>query len=258
VLGATAPLRVVIVDDEPLARRGVRARLLALGDVEIVGECASGREAVRDIPSLAPELVFLDVQMPGLGGFDVIAELGPERMPPVVFVTAFDAHALRAFEAHALDYLLKPIDDERFAAAVARARRRVLERRAGAMAGELASALAELRRGGPQPIAVRDRGRVLLLDPREIDWLEAEGDYVRLHVGDRAHLHRATMASMEELLDPRRFARVHRSAIVNVARVRALRPRGDREYTVVLHGGAEIPLSRGCRDRVRALLGDVV
>ena len=201
--------------------------------------------------------MFLDVQMPGLGGFDVIAEIGAERMPVVVFVTAYDTHALKAFEARALDYLLKPIDDDRFAAAVAQARRRVAERRAGALATELAGALASLGTSSETSrITVRDRGRVLLLDPAEIDWLEAEGDYVRLHVGARSHLHRATMAAMEAQLDPRRFARVHRSAIVNVARVREVRPRGERDYTVVLRDGTAVALGRGFRDRLRALLGD--
>jgi two-component system LytT family response regulator len=266
--GAAAPLRVLIVDDEPLARRGVRARLLALGGggLEIVGECAGGRDAVRAIGELAPDLVFLDVQMPGLDGFGVIEAVGAERMPAVVFVTAYDQHALRAFDAHALDYLLKPIDDERFAVAVSRARQRVAERRSGARADALAARLAAALAGLGAPAAapesasgdrlvVRDRGRVLLIDPAEVDWVEAEGDYVRLHVGGRGHLHRETMAAMEARLGPRRFARIHRSAIVNVDRVREVRPRGDREYTVVLRDGTRLGLSRGYRDRMRALLG---
>jgi two-component system LytT family response regulator len=243
--GAPPSLRALIVDDEPLARRGIRARLLAAGGVEVVGECGSGREAVRAIGELAPDLVFLDVQMPGLDGFGVVDAVGAGRMPTVVFVTAYDQHALRAFEARALDYLLKPIDDERFAVMVARARQRVAERRAGARAD-----------AAGERLAVRDRGRVLLVEPAEIDWVEAEGDYVRLHVGGRGHLHRETMAAMEARLAPLRFARIHRSAIVNVARVREVRPRGDREYTVVLRDGTRLGLSRGYRDRLRALLGE--
>lgn len=242
------PLRVAIVDDEPLARRGVRARLLKLGDVEIVAESASGREAVVAIPESTPDVVFLDVQMPGLDGFDVVNAIGAEKMPVVVFVTAYDTHALRAFEAQALDYLLKPIDDDRFAAAVAQARRRVAEREARALVTRVVA----------ERIAVRDRGRVTLIDPQEIDWLEAEGDYVRLHVRGRGHLHRATMAVMEQSLDPTRFVRVHRSAIVNVAQIREVRRRGDREFTVILRDGTSVALSRGYRENVRALLGDVV
>ena len=263
----SAPLRALVVDDEPLARRGVRARLAALGGVEIVGECAGGRDAVRAIGELAPDLVFLDVQMPGLDGFGVVDAVGAARMPPVIFVTAYDEHALRAFDAHALDYLLKPIDDERFAVAVARARQRVMERRSGAradaLAARLAAALADAAAAPPTPtpaagprLVVRDRGRVLLIDPADVDWVEAEGDYVRLHVAGRGHLHRETMAAMEARLAPPRFARIHRSAIVNVDRVREVRPRGDREYTVVLRDGTRLGLSRGYRDRVRTLLGE--
>src|SRR5688572_24500100 len=167
-------LRVLIVDDEPLSRRGVRARLLGHEDMDVVGEAENGLDAVWAIRQLAPDLVFLDVQMPGLDGFGVVEQVGVERMPVVVFLTAFDDHALKAFEVQALDYLLKPIDDERFAVTLQRARRRVAERRAGA-----GTTLPGLR------IAARDRGRVFLLDANEIDWVEADGDYVRIHAGDR-------------------------------------------------------------------------
>src|SRR5687768_16995913 len=170
-------LRVLIVDDEPLARRGVRARLLGQPDMDVVAEAENGLDAVWAVRQLAPDLVFLDVQMPGLDGFGVIEQVGVERMPVVVFLTAFDDHALKAFEAQALDYLLKPIDDERFDVTLQRARRRITERRAGA-----ATTLPGLR------ITARDRGRVLLLDANEIDWIEADGDYVRIHAGDRALL----------------------------------------------------------------------
>lgn len=244
-------IRALIVDDEPLARRGIRVRLERGGDVEIVAECANGRDAARAIGACSPDLVFLDVQMPGLDGFGVVEQIGTDRMPPVVFVTAYDAHALRAFDVHALDYLLKPIDDERFAIALARARRRIDERAAanGGVAGatrpNLAGAIADLRE---RRILIRDRGRVLVVNEADVDWIEAEGDYVRVHTAGRGHLMRETMAAMADRLDPSRFARIHRSTIVNVARIRELRPHPNREYTVVLQDGTRLKLSRGYRE----------
>jgi two-component system, LytTR family, response regulator len=236
-------IHALIVDDEPLARRGIRVRLERAGGVEVIGECASGSEAVTVIRHLEPDLVFLDVQMPGLDGFDVVERVGVERMPPVVFVTAYDAHALRAFDVHALDYLLKPIDDERFDTAVERARRRVGEREA--MGRQLAAALGDLR---PRRILIKDRGRVVILNEADVDWVEAEGDYVRVHAGGRGHLLRETMSAMEERLDPGSFARIHRSTIVNVGRIRELKPLPNREYTVVLKDGTQLRLSRSYRD----------
>ncbi len=239
-------IHALIVDDEPLARRGIRVRLERAGDVEVIGECASGSEAVTVIRHLEPDLVFLDVQMPGLDGFDVVERVGVERMPPVVFVTAYDAHALRAFGVHALDYLLKPIDDERFDTAVERARRRIGEREA--MGRHLAAALGDLR---PRRILIKDRGRVVILNEADVDWVEAEGDYVRVHAGGRGHLLRETMSAMEERLDPASFARIHRSTIVNVSRIRELKPLPNREYTVVLEDGTKLRLSRSYRDALR-------
>jgi two-component system LytT family response regulator len=236
-------VRVLIVDDEPLARRGVRARLLGHEDMSVVGEADNGLDAVWAVRRLAPDIVFLDVQMPGLDGFGVVEQVGVERMPVVVFLTAFEEHALKAFEAQALDYLLKPIDDERFAMALSRARKRIAERRAGA-----AMTLPGLR------IAARDRGRVLLLDANEVDWIEADGDYVRLHAGERGLLVRETMTAIESRLPPEKFVRIHRSTIVNVAAVRELVPHVNREFIVILKTGARLKLSRGFRDRVVALL----
>lgn len=238
-------LRVLIVDDEPLARRGVRARLLGQPDMDVVGEAENGLDAVWAVRQLAPDLVFLDVQMPGLDGFGVIEQVGVERMPVVVFLTAFDDHALKAFEAQALDYLLKPIDDERFGMTLQRARRRIAERRAGA-----ATTLPGLR------IAARDRGRVLLLDANEIDWIEADGDYVRIHAGERGLLVRETMKTIESRLPPEKFVRIHRSTIVNVTCVRELVPHVNREFIVILKDGARLKLSRGYRDRLVTLLGN--
>jgi two-component system LytT family response regulator len=227
-------LRVLIVDDEPLARRGLRVRLEAMSGIEIVGECESGRTAIAAIESDRPDVVLLDVQMPGLDGFDVVEAIGTADMPVTIFVTAFDAHAIRAFDAHALDYLLKPIDDERFALAIERARTRVLER------GSTQS--AQGRR-----IIFRDRGSVIFLDHEDIDWISAEGDYVRVHAKGRGHLVRHTMSAMEERLDPTRFARIHRSAIVNVDRVAEIRPHGERDHIVVLKDGTRLKMSRAYR-----------
>jgi two-component system LytT family response regulator len=246
-------IRALVVDDEPLARRGIRVRLERGGGVEVIGECANGSEAVSAIRDLAPDLVFLDVQMPGLGGFDVIERVGVERMPPVVFVTAYDAHALRAFDVHALDYLLKPIDDERFDTAVERARRRVAERQVSAMGRQLAAALEDLR---TRRILIKDRGRVVIVNETDVDWIEAEGDYVRVHAGGRGHLLRETMTAMAERLDPASFARIHRSTIVNVSRIRELKPLPNREFTVVLKDGTQLRLSRSYRDALRGHFAD--
>ncbi len=284
------PLRVLVVDDEPLARRGVRARLVAAeaaGAVTVVAEAADGHEAVDLLLRLTPDVVFLDVRMSGLDGFAVLdavrATVGPGAMPVVVFLTAYDQYALRAFEAQALDYLLKPIDEQRFAEALARAGARVAERRAGALGRRVAAALADTGTGGvadtawnglppgagpapvsratemqaPRPIAsflVRRGGRTLVVRAADVDWIAADGDYVRLHVGRDAHLVRETMTRVEARLDPARFARVHRSAIVNVERVRELLPYSNREAILVLAGGTRLKVSRGYRDRLAALL----
>lgn len=242
-------LRVLIVDDEPLARRGLRVRLERLPDVEIVSECGSGSEAVAAIETHAPDVVLLDVQMPELDGFDVIDAVGVDRMPVTIFVTAYDAHAIRAFEANALDYLLKPVDDDRFARAIERARGRVAERDARVREREMAAVLAAAPRRETR-IALRDRGRVIVLEHADIDWISAEGDYVRVYAGGRGYLVRHTMQAMEARLDPAAFARIHRSAIVNVARVREVRPHGDRDYIVTLRDDTKLKMSRSHRDRL--------
>jgi two-component system LytT family response regulator len=230
-------VRVLVVDDEPLARRGVRIHLEAIGGFEIIGEAASGREAIDRIESLRPHAVFLDVQMPGIDGFGVVDAIGVGRMPVTVFVTAYDAHALRAFEAHAIDYVLKPIDPARFADAAKRVRSLV------------ASGSA------PQRLVLRDGARVIVAEAGEIDWIEADGDYVRVYIGGRGYLVRHTIGRMEERLDPSRFQRIHRSTIVNVARVREVKPDGDRRYRVMLRDGTSLTMSRGFRERLAALIG---
>jgi two-component system LytT family response regulator len=275
-------IRALIVDDEPLAREGVRLRLARHADVEVVGEAGDGASAVDAVRALAPDLVFLDVQMPGLTGVEVIEALPAERMPAIVFVTAYDQYAIRAFEANALDYLLKPFDEDRFAAAVDRARRRIAERRDGEMGRRLAALLAEYGRGAdgspaaqtasPAPpsassataedaqryvdrLVLKDAASVTFVPVAELDWVEADGDYMRLHTGPKSRLMRSTMAELERRLDPSRFVRIHRSTIVNVARIREMRPTFHGEYTVVLHDGVRLKLSRGYRDRLQSLLG---
>ena len=254
-------IRVLIADDEPPARSRLRHLLAAREGVEIVAESASGAETVAAIRSTSPDLVFLDVQMPDLDGFGVVAEIGPELMPTVVFVTAYDQYALRAFEACALDYLLKPFDDERFARSLDRAREEVRRSRLDGLCGKLRTLLAEVppHPGAPQEssadrLVIRSAGRVLLIETADVDWIEGAGSYVRLHVGTRSHLLRQTLSRLESLLDRDRFLRIHRSTMVNLKRVRELRPRSHGESTVVLRDGTELKLSRTYRDRLARLL----
>jgi two-component system, LytTR family, response regulator len=229
-------LSVVVADDEPLGRRGIVARLARSERVRVVAECGDGRTAVDAVTRLAPDILFLDVRMPGLDGFGVVEALPEKARPHVVFVTAHDRHAVEAFRVRALDYLVKPIDDERFAQALAR----VFE-----AADASAAAPAE-------PFRVRSRGRVALVPPGEVDWIEAQGDYACLHAGPRDFLVRETMASLERRLDPR-FLRVHRSAIVNVERIRELRSRENGDFLVSLEGGGELRLARTRREAVARL-----
>lgn len=248
-------ITVLIVDDEPPARAKLRRFLAAEAGVEVVGEAESGTEAVAAIERLRPALVFLDVQMPGLDGFGVLAALGEaldsEPLPHVVFVTAFDEYALRAFEVNAVDYLLKPFDSARFRTALERAKER-LQRRGGGDVERIAALLAQVR---PRPeylerILVRGRDRAVFLELSEVRWFEAEQNYVRLHTAGGSHLVRGTLAALEERLDPRHFLRIHRSRIVNTAHVRELRPWSHGDYQVVLRDGTELTLSRRYRDRL--------
>lgn len=234
-------MRALIVDDEPLARRGVALRLAEFG-ADIVGECGDGKSALAKILELAPDLVFLDVQMPECGGFDVVKILEADgALPVVVFVTAYDEYALRAFDAGALDYLLKPFDDARFALALRRAKEK-LSAREPASAGGVGAAQA------PTPtLTVRSAGREVYLRLPDIDWVEAADYYVCLHVGPKAHLLRRSMTELERDLDPHLFCRIHRSTIVNLRRVRALEVDGAGEYEVILEGGQKLRLSRRFR-----------
>ncbi len=252
----SAPLRVLVVDDEPPARAEVRRILETQPDVEIVGECGDGAAAIARIRADAPDLVFLDIQMPGVTGFGVIREIGADAMPPVIFVTAYEEFALRAFEAHALDYLLKPYEEERLLAALEHARTRLRrpepddDVRLHAFTEFLAG---DARRTYPEVFAVRAGERYQVVRVAEIRWVEAEGSYVRLHLATGDRLMRQSISAMEEsLLDPAQFLRTHRGAIVNLARIVAVEPVSRAEYAVILDDGSRVPCSRGYRDQLRA------
>jgi len=249
-------LRTLIADDEPLARVGIRTLLVGDPLIEVVGEARSGTEAIDAFRTLRPDLLFLDIQMPGATGFEVLEALGPIDPALVVFVTAFDEYAVRAFEARALDYLLKPVDPERFRRTMERVHARSRERGAGAIDDDLRRLLADVAGRVPYPerIAVKVGSRTRFLRVSEIDWMEAEGNYIRLHVGDRSHLLRETMGAMEARLDPARFVRIHRSTFVNVDRVREMESVSRSESIVVLQDGRKLTASRGYRERLREVL----
>jgi two-component system, LytTR family, response regulator len=256
-------LRAVIVDDEELARRGIRALLTRAGDVEIVSECASGEEAIEAISATEPELVYLDIHMQGKTGFDVIAALPKTKCPHVIFVTAFDRFAVRAFEIHALDYLLKPVNEARFYASLERARLAVAGVRDDSMIRRFLQIATELRASSGQELrpAIADRipvkahGRVMIVNVAEIDWVESDGDYVSVHVGAKSWLLRETIAAAEARLALSGFVRIHRSTLVNISRVRELLPLSKGEFTVVLLDGTELKLSRNYRFALERLLG---
>jgi two-component system LytT family response regulator len=249
-------IRALVVDDEPLARRRIRQLLAHDHEIETVGECADGFEAIAAINSHAPDLVFLDVQMPELDGFDVLARLDRARLPLVVFVTAYDSYALRAFEVSAVDYLLKPFDRRRFAAALARVKSRLARERGTELTARTLALLEELRarESHVERLMIKAGGRAFFLKTDEIDWIEAEGKYVRLHAARESYLLREPIGSLEAQLDPRKFLRIHRSSIVNIDRVRELQPWFHQDYRVILRDGTELTLSRSCRKKLAELL----
>ncbi len=261
-------IRTLIVDDEPAARDGIRVLLAADPEVEIIGECADGETAARMIRDDPPDLLLLDVQMPGQDGFALLRDVGPERITAVVFVTAYDQYALRAFDVHAVDYLLKPFDDERFRQAIDRAKQQIRQGQLGDLHERLLALLRDAPGGAPaagtQPpadgrylkrLAIKAGGRVTILSVKDIDWIEAEGDYVKIHVGKAWHVLRETMKRLEAQFDPGRFVRIHRSTMVNVERIRELQPYFRSEYVVILHDGTTLKLSRGYKDHLEAVLG---
>ncbi|MBU8897786.1 DNA-binding response regulator [Corallococcus sp. H22C18031201] len=267
-MNVAAAIRTLVVDDEPLAREGLRLLLATDPDVTVVGEAGHGQEAVRLIREQRPDLVLLDVQMPEFNGFEVLARLDPGEVPAVIFVTAYDRYALRAFDIHALDYLLKPFRDDRFHDAVGRAKAQIRLARMSDLSQRLMSVLStygerentSVPAPPPAPtepwvrrLAIRDTGRVVFLDVDEIEYIEAADYYVQIHAGGKAYLHRETMQSLEARLDPERFMRIHRSAIVNSRRIRELRSEGRRDLVVVLTGGAELRVARSHREKFQNL-----
>jgi two-component system LytT family response regulator len=264
------PLKTIIVDDESLARRGLKHRLKDVGDVAIIAEAANGREALKLIKEHDPDLVFLDIQMPGMDGFDVLRALPPGDMPAIVFVTAFDDYAIKAFEAHALDYLLKPIEDSRLAEALDRVRenrerKHALEHRKSLL--ELVSQITgqpvrsmrelaargvdKLKRKETPKLAIRDGGRTTWVKQEDIEWIDAAGDYMCVHAGGETYIMRMTMKKLEKELDPTILQRIHRSTIVNVTRVREMQAHINGEYYLTLNSGHTIKLSRSYKDKLR-------
>jgi two-component system, LytTR family, response regulator len=241
-------MRALIVDDEPLARRGVVLRLRKFRDVEIVGECGDGASAVEKILELFPDVVFLDVQMPGMDGFEVLRAVPKESLPGVIFLTAYEQHALRAFEVHALDYLLKPIDDERFAAAIGRARNLMDSTLKTIMADRVLQMLGRKSEKRVSRFTVQTGSRIQIVLAEDVEWIGAAGNYVELHVRGRSYLLHETMASLERQLDSTRFLRIHRSRIVQASKVVELQSIENREFTVRLSDGSEHRSSRTYAD----------
>jgi two-component system LytT family response regulator len=260
----TAPIRALIVDDEPAARAAITTLLAEDPEIRIVGECADGRSALEAVEANAPDLLFLDVQLPEMDGFTMLRQLNGVDLPAVVFVTAYDQYALQAFEVHALDYVLKPFDDQRFREAVTRVKRQIRQGKLGALSEQL---LALLESGTGQRtstpsdrqylkrLVIKSGGRVTLLGVKDIDWIEADGDYVKVHVGRAWHLLRETMKHLEAQIDPTRFVRIHRSTIVNIERIKELQPYFRGEYVLILQDGSSLKLSRGYKEHLEKALG---
>lgn len=266
-------IRVMLVDDEPLAIRGLKLRLQEFPEIEITGECANGREAVKEIKAHSPDLVFLDIQMPGLDGFGVVRALIGAPAPLIIFVTAYDKYAIDAFEANALDYLVKPVEEERLKDAVHRAREAIKSRAAASRESRLVELLASLsveehdqikeliqdpswtnKERYSERLSFKDGSKVVMLNADDIDWIDAAGDYMCIHAGGKTHIIRETMKTLQQRLDPTRFQRIHRSAIVNVKKVKELHPHSNGEYFVILENGSELKLSRSYKDVVARFL----
>ena len=253
-------IRVLIVDDEPLAREGIRMRLDREPDIEVIGECSNGREAVAAIKRDAPALVFLDVQMPKLDGFGVIAAIGVKHMPQVIFVTAYDEHALRAFEVQALDYLLKPVEGARFLEAMERARSRIRDAGLDVLSEQLRALLAsrETEKKYLERVAIKANSRILFLEVEKIDRIEAADNYVQVHAGRESYLLHTTMRNLETKLDPNTFLRIHRSLIVNLKRIKELHPMFHGEYRVIMKDGTELVSGRSYYDKLQKLVNDTL
>ena len=253
-------IRALVIDDEPLARDMIREMLGSDSEVEIVAECVNGREAVEAIKSLSPDLIFLDIQMPELGGFEVLESLDADHAPYVIFATAYDQYAVRAFEVHAFDYLLKPFDQERFDAAWQRAKAQIKLDRTGERDRHILELLEELKAGPRylERLVVKTGGRVFFLDVDQIHCIEAEGNYVRVHDEAKHYLLRETISGLEEQLDPKRFLRIHRSAIVKIDKIKELQPWFHGEYRIILENGKQLTLSRNYRANLQDAVGNAL
>ncbi|MEZ5895890.1 MAG: LytTR family DNA-binding domain-containing protein [Parvularculaceae bacterium] len=266
-------ISVILVDDEPLAIRGMKLRLAEFAEIEVIGECSNGREAVKEIKAKSPDVVFLDIQMPGLDGFGVVRALIGVPAPLIIFVTAYDKYAIDAFEANALDYLVKPVDEERLKDAIHRAREAIKSRAAASRESKLVELLASLsdedhdqikeliqdpswteKERYSERLSFKDGSKVVMLNADDIDWIDAAGDYMCIHAGGKTHIIRETMKTLQQRLDPSRFQRIHRSAIVNVKKVKELHPHSNGEYFVILENGNELKLSRSYKDVVARFL----
>jgi two-component system LytT family response regulator len=250
-------IRTLIVDDEPLGRERIRTLLADDPEIEVTGECPDGRQAIADIERHKPDLVFLDVQMPEVDGFAVLDAIAGERMPAIIFVTAYDRYAVQAFEVQALDYLLKSFDRERFQAALQRAKEEIRRSKEGFLNERLAGLLEDLQTKQKRltRLVVKSAGRIVFLRVEEIDWVEAADNYVRVHAGRESHLLRETLQSLESRLSPGKFLRIHRSTLVNLDRIRELRPIFHGDYLVRLNDGTELTLSRNYREKLLEPLG---
>jgi two-component system LytT family response regulator len=251
-------IRALVVDDEPLARAMIREMLESDSEVEIVGECANGREAVETIKSSAPDIVFLDIQMPEIGGFEVLESLDSNAHPYVIFVTAYDQYAVRAFEVHALDYLLKPFDRERFEGAWQRAKTQIKLNRTSRRDQDIIALLEELKAGPRylERLVIKNGGRVFFLHVQDVHCIEAEGNYVRVYDNQKGYLLRETISSLEEQLDPKQFLRIHRSAIVKIDRIKEMQPWFHGEYRIIMENGKQLALSRNYRSNLQEAVGN--
>jgi len=246
-------INAVIIDDERLARRRIRRLLVGEPDIDVLGESATPQQAIALLKERAPDLLFLDIQMPGLNGFEILEAIGENKIPAVIFVTAFEEYAVRAFEVHAVDYLLKPFDRRRFQCAIERAREHLRQLNGSGTSRQLVDLLQTLSPKAPSSgrLAVRNGGHVVLVKTDTIDWIEAADNYVCLHCGTETHVLRETMNSLETRLDRDRFLRIHRSTIVNVDRIKELQPWFRGDYTVLLHDGTQLTLSRTYREKLQ-------
>lgn len=249
-------IRALIIEDEPVARKRMKRLLAGDSEIEIIGECADGREAVAAIQKLKPDLIFLDIQIPEFDGFDVLKAIKSEQMPFVIFVTAFDKYAIKAFEFHALDYLLKPFEPERLQSSLDRVKKQIQQKNNGDLENRLRSLLEDVKSEPKyqERLAIKSGGDILFLKTDEIDWIEPAGNYLRLHVGKESHLLRETLGGLESRLDPKKFVRIQRSIIVNATRIKKLHPLFRGEYVVVLQNGIRLTTTQGYRDKLSGLI----